>query len=184
MDKHHSAIVIILVMVFSCTPPSANPETIQEPTQAKVEKKNIPLTSGKVVGISDGDTFTLLVKGNTTVRVRLYGIDAPEKAQDFGIQAKQKLSALIFSKRINVEEKDTDRYGRLVGVVYVHGLNVNEEMLRAGYAWHYTLFDENADWDRLEQSARLKGVGLWRRPTQEAPWEWRKEMRKAQGIGH
>lgn len=83
--------------------------------------------------MSDGDTFTLLMEKSKTVRVRLYGVDAPEKAQDFGTQAKQKLSELIFSKQVHVEKRNTDRYGRLVSIVYIKDANVNEELLRQGF---------------------------------------------------
>lgn len=133
--------------------------------------------TGKVVGLADGDTFTLLLPDNTTKKIRLYGIDAPERKQPFGTVARQRLSELIFSKQVRVEQKDIDRYGRTVGVAYVDGLCVNEEMLRSGLVWHYTAYDKNPRWADLEQEARRNRVGLWQDQHPVAPWEWRKEQR-------
>jgi micrococcal nuclease len=135
-----------------------------------------------VVGISDGDTFKLLVEGNQTARVRLYGVDAPEKGQDYGTQAKQQLSELIFSKRVEVEQKDMDRYGRVVGVVFVEGRNVNEEMLRTGYVWHYTDYDRSEEWAQLQREAQRRKIGLWSHPGPTPPWQWRKAKRAARAV--
>lgn len=135
-------------------------------------------TDGKVVKIADGDTFTLLDENNQQVRVRLHGIDAPERAQDFGNVARQKLSELIFNQPVRMEVMDTDRYGRIVAIVYTEGdLCVNEELLKEGLAWHYTEYDDNEDWAQLQKEAKQQRRGLWsqRRPT--APWDWRKARR-------
>ena len=135
----------------------------------------------KVVSISDGDTFTLLDADNKQIKIRLYGIDCPEKSQDFGAVAKQKLSDLVFNQRVQVTKKDIDRYGRTVALVYiVNGICVNEEMLKAGLAWHYKEYDQNPYWDVLENSARQKGLGLWKQPNPTPPWAWRKQKRTEQ----
>lgn len=135
--------------------------------------------TGKVVGISDGDTFTLLTQDNAQLKVRLYGIDTPESKQPFGTVAKQYLSQLIFGKKVYYEVKDIDRYKRTVAVVFTqNGLNVNEEMIKAGYAWHYKQYDKNPDWDHLEKEARLKKAGLWVDKRALPPWEYRKQARE------
>lgn len=134
-------------------------------------------SNGKVVAISDGDTFRLLTEEKQTVRVRLHGIDAPEKGQDFSTQSKQALSELIFGKEVRLEQKDKDRYGRVVAIVYCNGLNVNEEMLRRGLVWHYKEYDEKEAWAQLEQKARRNKTGLWRQPEPTPPWVFRKEKR-------
>jgi len=154
-----SVIFLFLFTVFACTDPTAT-------------------VANKVVGISDGDTFTLLNGDNQQIKIRLYGIDCPEKKQDFGEVAKQKLSELIFNKEVRIVKKDTDRYGRTVANVYT-GANicVNEEMLKAGLAWHYKEYDQNTYWDVLEQDARQKGLGLWKQKNPTPPWAWRKEKR-------
>lgn len=133
---------------------------------------------GKVVKVADGDTFTLLDADNQQVRVRLHGIDCPERAQPYGNVARQYLSTLVFGKQVGVEEMDTDRYGRVVGIVHVDGKVVNEELLKEGLAWHYTEYDDNPDWARLQADARRQGRGLWQDKRPVEPWNWRKRGRK------
>ena len=134
--------------------------------------------TNKVVGISDGDTFTLLTSENDQIKIRLFGIDCPEKSQDFGEVAKQKLSELIYKKPVRFITKDKDRYGRIVAIVYTaNGMCVNEEMIKSGLAWHYKIFDKNPYWDVLEIAARKEKVGLWVDSNPTPPWLWRKENR-------
>jgi endonuclease YncB( thermonuclease family) len=134
--------------------------------------------SGRVVRLADGDTFTLLVAGNKQLKVRLHGIDAPERQQDFGNAARKKMQELTTGHTIHIEVKDTDRYGRTVGIARRDdGLIINEEMLRTGMAWHYTAYDKNPKWSQLQQQARNKKRGLWAQPNPTPPWEWRKIKR-------
>jgi micrococcal nuclease len=133
---------------------------------------------GDVVAISDGDTFTLLTSDQKQIKVRLHGIDCPESGQDFGSKAKIFLSSLIFSKKILIDDKGQDRYGRTIGVVYLDGLNINEEMLKNGMAWHYKKYDKNPEWSELENSARLDKKGLWIQEGALPPWEWRSNRKK------
>ena len=135
--------------------------------------------SGKVVGVADGDTFTLLLPNNTTKKIRLHGVDAPERGQAFGTVSRQRLSELVFQKGVSVVQTDTDQYGRAVGIARVEGLVVNEEMLRSGLVWHYTEYDDNPRWAELEREARRKRVGLWSERAPVAPWEWRRAQREA-----
>lgn len=132
--------------------------------------------TGKVVGIADGDTFTLLTKDKQQIKVRLSEIDAPEKAQPFGTRSRQTLSDLIFAKNVWVLEEDVDRYGRLVGHVYVNGAHINRKMVQDGMAWVYRQYmkDETLLQDELE--AKEAKRGLWSLPStdQVPPWEWRK----------
>ena len=93
--------------------------------------------TGRVVGVHDGDTITVLVAGNVQVKVRLYGIDAPESGQAFGNVSKQALSGLVFGKTVVVDALSHDRYGRVIGVVYLPEGNVNHAMVAYGYAWWY-----------------------------------------------
>lgn len=136
-------------------------------------------TDGKVVAISDGDTFRLLTPDKKTVRVRLHGVDAPEKGQDFSTQARQALSELVFSKEVRIVQRDKDRYGRIVAVVYSNRINVNEELLRRGMVWHYKEYDKSPAWTLLEQQARKTKTGLWQQPSPTPPWQFRKEKRLA-----
>ena len=92
---------------------------------------------GRVVGISDGDTFTLLTAGKQQVKIRLAEIDAPESGQPYGNKSKQALSGLVFGKDVRVVVQTTDRYGRTVGRPYVGDLDISAEMVRMGAAWAY-----------------------------------------------
>jgi endonuclease YncB( thermonuclease family) len=129
---------------------------------------------GRVVGITDGDTLTLLV-GREQVRVRLAQIDAPESNQPYGKKSKAALSTLAFRKQARVEVIDIDRYGRTVGEVFVDGIDVNREMVREGHAWAYTKYAHSTAIIELEDHARAARKGLWALPEnqREPPWIWR-----------
>lgn len=137
--------------------------------------------SGKVVNVSDGDTITVLTPGNRQVKVRLYGIDCPEKKQAFGQRTTQFTAQRVAGENVRVQIIDTDRYGRSVGVVYAeNGGNLNKELLTNGLAWVYTYFCKASfcnDWKQEELRARRAHVGLWVDKTPIEPWEWRR-MRK------
>ena len=135
---------------------------------------------GRVVGISDGDTFTLLTADHVSYKIRLHGIDAPEKKQDFGNRSKQMLSNLIAGKDVIVQDRGKDRYGRTIGMVMLNELNINEEMLRQGMAWHFLKYDKNPRWSELEGAAREAHIGLWSQPGAVAPWDWRKAKKAYQ----
>jgi micrococcal nuclease len=132
---------------------------------------------GKVVKIADGDTFTMLVN-KQQVRVRLHGIDCPEKGQDFSNTAKQYLSDLIMGCEVTVRQMNTDRYGRIVGIAFVGQININEALLREGLAWHFLKYDKNPEWTNLEAASRRNKKGLWKQSDAVAPWQFRKVKRK------
>jgi len=133
--------------------------------------------TGKVVGVTDGDTITVLVN-KTPVKIRLYGIDAPEKKQAFGTASKKYLSGLIFGKIVTVKSTGTDRYGRTIAWIYSGETCINEEMIRAGYAWHYKQFSNEETLASLEQEARTKEKGLWSQPNPTPPWDFRRNGNK------
>lgn len=131
--------------------------------------------SGKVVGVSDGDTITVLVN-RAPVKVRLYGIDCPESHQAYGTQAKKATSALAFGKVVCVEAIDHDRYGRTVGVVTLPGkVNLNQELVKQGMAWWYREYaPKSTELPKLEDQARRAKIGLWSQPNPIPPWDFRK----------
>lgn len=130
--------------------------------------------SGRVVAIADGDTFTLLTAQNQQVKIRLHGIDCPEKKQPYSNNAKAYTSSLVFGKQVSVQVKNIDRYGRTIGVVFLEDKrNVNELLLQAGWAWHFKKYDQNARWAAMEHQARRNRKGLWADPNPIAPWDWR-----------
>lgn len=142
-------------------------------------KEQVPaILDGVVVGIKDGDTFAVLVDGREQV-VRLADIDCPERSQPFGKAAKQFAADLCYRKEVRVlAEPKKDRYGRLIGTVELKdGLRVNEELVRAGYAWHYLKYSDDEEYVALERNAREARVGLWADTTALPPWEWRKKRR-------
>jgi len=132
--------------------------------------------TGKVVGISDGDTLTLLTPEKRQVKVRLGEIDTPESNQPYGTRAKQALSDLAFGKEARVVVETTDKYGRTVGRVYVGGTDVNAELVRQGAAWVYRQYAKDTGLYRLEGEAKTAKRGLWNLPEAERcpPWDWRK----------
>lgn len=141
------------------------------------------VTSGRATGVTDGDTIALLVYANgqpEEVKVRLSGIDAPERSQPFGRAAKQRLSDLLFGRDVTVEWFKRDRYERLLGKVMLDGADMNLEMVRSGHAWVFTKYlNEIPPVDReayvaAEQEARTERRGLWTDPAPVPPWEWRK----------
>ena len=132
---------------------------------------------GTVVRIVDGDTLVLLVD-QQQLKIRLADIDTPERKQPFGTKAKQALSDLAFGKQARVVEVTVDRYGRIVGRVYVDGIDVNRELVAQGYAWVYREYSNDAELLRLEVEAKQMGLGLWADPDPIPPWEWRRGRRE------
>ncbi len=134
--------------------------------------------SGEVVGVTDGDTITLVDREKRQVKVRLAGIDAPEKRQPFGQKSKASLSELAYRKTVIVITGKTDRYGRVVGKLLADGHDVNLEQVRRGMAWHYKAYErEQPAADRVayaaaEDSARSLERGLWSMPGAQPPWEF------------
>lgn len=130
--------------------------------------------SGKVIRIADGDTFTLLDNHNKQSRIRLHGIDCPEKNQDYYQVAKDFLSDAIFKKIVDVEITDNDRYGRLIGRVWISKVDVNLSLIKNGLAWHYKHFDKSKSYADAELSARNKKLNIWSLKNPVAPWDFRR----------
>ncbi len=136
---------------------------------------------GRVVGVSDGDTITILDHQNVQHRIRLSAIDAPEKAQPFGNISKEHLSKWVYNGSVLVEWNKRDRYGRIVGQVLIDGHDVGLEQVRAGMAWWYRDYSkeqalENQElYGRTEQAAKEVKLGLWRDAAPIPPWKWRRK---------
>ena len=134
---------------------------------------------GKVVGILDGDTITVLDRDQVQQRVRLSGIDAPEKRQPFGQRSKEGLSDCAFDKQAVIEGNKIDRYQRLIGKVVVSGQDCNLNQVKLGLAWHYKKYQkEQPVQDRQayateEDTARLGKLGLWSNTNPTPPWDFR-----------
>ena len=137
---------------------------------------NAEILNGTVVGISDGDTITVLDKLSKQYKVRLMGIDAPEKSQAFGNEAKQTLSNYIYNKEVSVEYKKLDKYKRIIGKVTLDGQDICLQMIVDGMAWHYKAYEKDQTktdkelYREAEVKAREVNLGLWYEKQPVSPW--------------
>ncbi len=151
----------LLILVFASLTFAAPPKITEHLT-------------GKVVGVTDGDTVTLLVK-QKTLKVRLHGIDAPETKQAFGNKSKQALAAMVFGKVITLRKTGTDKYGRTLGIIHYRDSDINAKMIEGGWAWHYKYYNDEPRLARLETQAKERKLGLWTDSQPIAPWEFRRQ---------
>jgi len=136
---------------------------------------------GLVVGVADGDTITVLDQQKNTYKIRLQGIDAPEKKQAFGEKSKQSLHDLVHRKQVSIEYDKEDKYGRIVGKVTVDDVDVCLQQLVLGMAWHYKKYQneqsvsDRALYSETELKSQSLKLGLWSDDTPMPPWEFRKK---------
>jgi endonuclease YncB( thermonuclease family) len=134
--------------------------------------------TGKVVHIADGDTLTVLDTNKVQHKIRLSGIDAPEKSQAFGNKAKEALAEKVHEKTVRVLWKEKDRYGRIVGDVHFGDRDINREMVHDGFAWWYRQYaPKSKALEQAEAEAKKEKRGLWHDKDPEPPWEFRKQER-------
>ena len=130
--------------------------------------------TGRVVKVVDGDTFDLMFE-EKKIRVRMFGIDSPERGQAFNVKAKQFTASIIASKEVSVIVRNKDRYGRFVCDVYLSDSTyVNAEIVKAGYAWHFTRYSDDVQLAELQDEARNDKRGLWQDSDPLPPWEFRR----------
>ncbi len=133
--------------------------------------------------VADGDTVTVLDADNKKHKVRLTGIDAPEKRQAYGNESTESLMNLVFLKNVTVQTSGTDRYKRELGKVLINGLDVNLEQIKRGFAWHYKHYqrdqppEDRASYSDAEIEARQRRTGLWRGDSPMPPWKYRSGKR-------
>ena len=158
------SVLATLLLALAC---NANAETI----------------TGRVVGVADGDTITVLDARKVQHKIRLAGIDAPEKKQPFGNRSKESLSQLAFGKTVDVETIKRDRYGRQIGKVLVNGQDVNLLQVERGMAWFYRQYQREQSpndrrlYEAAEDAAKANKRGLWQDSAPVAPWESRRPKR-------
>lgn len=139
---------------------------------------------GKVIKVTDGDTVNVLTRDNQTHKIRLSGIDAPEKSQAFGNKSKQALAGDIDGKTVTVEFNKRDKYQRIVGKIMFNGKDVNLNQIKRGLAWHYKKYENEQDVDdrsiyaNAEYLAQRDKVGLWLDANPIPPWDFRKQKRE------
>jgi len=140
-----------------------------------------PVLVGTVIKVVDGDTIDVQLSSGP-IRVRLHGIDTPERGQPWGNESTAALAALVAGKDVAIEPFEQDRYERMIGIVFRGDLNVNLELVKRGHAWAYRKYmrKEDAELCILEAAARTAKRGLWaakERPI--VPWEWRRKATRA-----
>jgi len=139
--------------------------------------------TGKVIKITDGDTLYALDANHKQHKIRLAGIDAPERKQAYGLASRKHLASIVADKQIRIEYQKRDRYGRIVGKVLLDGIDACLEQVKAGYAWHYKKYqhEQSLEDQRLyanaENQAREERLGLWRENNPTPPWEYRRLYR-------
>jgi len=146
------------------------------PAEAQAPGAAAPIElCGRVIAIDDGDSLTFVHDGRR-VRLRLFGIDAPEHDQPHASAAREALAALVLERPARAVLRDVDGYGRGVVRLYVGGLDVNAELVRRGAAWMYRRYTNDPELARLEDEARAARRGLWSLPASERvpPWRWRR----------
>ncbi len=136
--------------------------------------------SGKVVTIADGDTIRIFNQNeNKQYKIRLFGIDAPEKKQDYGKKSKDALSDLIFGKNVQITVKGIDQYKRVLGVVLLGNSEINLEMVKNGHAWVYRKYHKSKNYIDAENLAKSNKIGLWRQENPTPPWDYRKNEKSS-----
>ena len=141
------------------------------------------IITGRVIKIADGDTLTVLDRLNRQHKVRLIGIDAPERKQPFSTISRQNLANLVFGKKVRVEWYKRDHYGRILGKVLRDGQDINLEQLKAGLAWYYKRYQgdqlrgDRSLYAKAEKHASFSGIGLWSDSSPVAPWDFRRKKR-------
>ncbi len=138
--------------------------------------------TGKVVGVSDGDTITVLAAGNKQFKIRLLAIDTPESGQAYGDKAKQALSKKVFGQFVQVHWEKQDMYKRVLGNITIGKRWINYEMVAEGWAWHYKQYDKDKRFADAEVKAKAARKGLWAGPDPVAPWDWRREKKGGKPV--
>lgn len=138
--------------------------------------------AGKVVNVHDGDTVRVLDAANVQHKVRLQGIDAPERGQPFGTVSRDRLAALVMGKAVTVHDDGRDKYGRTLGRIEIEGQDVNRTLVAEGLAWHYVKFSKDAGLAAAEREARAAKRGLWGDAKPVPPWEWRATAKDRKAV--
>lgn len=143
-----------------------------------VNAPKVEAWEGVVTKVLDGDSIRVQ-RGDKTHEIRLYGIDTPEYGQAFSQKAKKKTRKLVFAQKVEVDARDTDRYGRIVAVVTTDGNSLNLELVRRGLAWVYPRYCKDvvlcAEMEQAERTARREHRGLWTEKNPMPPWQWKRQ---------
>ena len=170
MKFFYLQVLLASLFLFSC-----NTSTLPNGEGSVQTAQPVGTQKVKVISVKDGDTIEVLVDGKAE-RIRLFAIDCPESSQPFGKAAKKFTSDLCFGKFVSVvAQAERDQYKRILSTVYVDNICLNEELLKAGYAWHYKRYSNNEQYAAMENQARAEHLGLWQDKYPIAPWKWRRD---------
>ena len=169
------ALLIITIMLLTVGAVFLHREHYRPTVSHSQEHDDKIQLKGKVISIADGDTITVIDQNKEQHKIRLAEIDAPEKKQAFGTKAKEALADKVFDHEVTVKYKTKDRYGRIVGYVYLDNRLINKEMVEEGFAWQYTTYSKSKDYGDLQAQAKKNKVGLWKDESPTPPWEFRKK---------
>lgn len=177
-----AAFLAVLVIGVLCS--AAQLPLVAQQPGVRASANNVQLViEGKVIGVHDGDTITVLDQDNKKFNIRLQGIDAPELKQEFGAVSQKNLSGMVLGKQVKIFWNKVDKYRRTVGTIMLDGRDINIEQVKAGVAWHFKKYeDEQSPEDRrtyaaAEQAARVAKLGLWNIANPLAPGDWRQEVK-------
>ena len=168
------AVLVLLVYAGEVRVTKARLETSDQRASA------FHVLTGKVVKVVDGDTIYALDETLTRHKIRLAGIDAPERNQPYGLASRKHLGSLVAGKTVVLEYTKHDQYGRIVAKVLIDGVDVCLEQIKAGFAWHYKKYQNEQDpgdralYARAENRARAERMGLWRDTNPRPPWDFRR----------
>lgn len=171
MHKDRFFYVFLMAVLFclSCNARSEKPVNVSRGNKI----------SGKVIAVIDGDTYDALIQGNKTIRVRMEGIDAPEKGMPFYRVSKNHLARICLKKNVTIVVTGKEKRGRIIAYTYLeNGKELSHEMLREGLAWHFKKYNSDKDLAKLESEARKLKKGLWKDKNPMAPWVNRSLHRK------
>lgn len=157
-------LIVSLIFLFTSS------SIIIQKTQQKI--------TGNVVKIVDGDTFDLLTQDTVKIRIRLNGIDCPERKQDYYQVCKDALSQYIFGKKVTLVIHGKDRWKRTLADVYVNNESINHKMIKNGFAWHFKKYSKDKKLAQAEEYARKKKMGLWKMKDPVAPWNHRNPVKR------
>lgn len=166
----NSLLIICICLIFVSSSACSSKQNTNSLT---VDKGSI--ISCKVISIIDGDTYDALIQGNKTIRIRMEGIDAPEKGMPFYRKSKSYLSSLCLGKKVKIKVMGVDNHKRILAYSYLEdNRELGQEMIKAGFAWHFKKYNSDVGLSDLEVTARTQRKGLWIDENPMSPWENRR----------
>lgn len=167
---------ILAIAQHGCAPAPRQPGLTAETAAIQVKYGAQSVYTGTCVSVHDGDTIRVKT-ASETLKIRLQGVDTPEISQADGKSARQFAYDMTYEKPVTVYSFGKDRYGRTLGIVEAEGKNLNLELVKAGWAWHYKQYSDDPELAAAETAARKAGIGIWQNENPQAPWDYRKEKR-------